>query len=202
MRVSSITHSFAFLALSLITFQLPFVTSIDSNPAAAGLQPRLDDAAPAQALATIRRRKKCSHSGTSAHVSATGSVYGYLANNASKIAYQLPYSRTASSQPSPGYADPPQQPAGQGSSSGYSHSGSGNPGGLKNGNSGGVARGLPIAINSNSHHSIHCHCDTSCGSSYGTWCHKPIARRVDCQWLDRPQQPSTERVQQWLERFW
>lgn len=31
MRVSSFTHSFALLALSLITFQLPFVPSLDSN---------------------------------------------------------------------------------------------------------------------------------------------------------------------------
>ena len=68
--------------------------------AAAGLHPRLDDAVPPQALATTLRRRKCSHSGTRGSASATGSVYGYPGTNASTLAYQLPYAKSTSSEPS------------------------------------------------------------------------------------------------------
>lgn len=110
--------------------------------AATGLQPRLGGDAPAQVLAITRSRKKCSHSGIFGPASATGSVYDYPGNNASTLAYQLHYSKTASTQPSQGYANPPpQQPAGQGSTSRSPLSGGGTPEGLKNGKSGSHAAG-------------------------------------------------------------
>lgn len=69
-------------------------------------------------------------------------MYGYPGNNASTLAYQLPYSRTASTLPSQGNPNiPSQQPAGQGPSSGSPSTGNGAPGGLENGSSGSPVAG-------------------------------------------------------------
>ena len=122
---------------------------------AAGLQPRLDDATPAPALVIPRGRKKCSHSGISGSASATGSAYGYPGKNVSTLAHQLPYSRSASSQPGQGFATPaPGQAAGRGPTSEYASSGSAAPGGINDsssaspgavsGNPGGSPEGCPL----------------------------------------------------------
>ena len=106
------------------------------------MRPRLDDGNSAHALATTRRRKKCSHSGISGSASATGLVYGYLGNNASTLVYHPSYSTSASSQASQAYAKPmPHQAAGQGSTSGSPPFGKSALGSLDHVNSGPLAAG-------------------------------------------------------------